>query len=170
MFKTIFLLLSLLSFNAFASGNMDTKTEKKERVALTAETKGEIVSLLEENEKLHGAFFDYNGVEVEKNAKSMISKIEGISDQKISKLLGFSKGKLSEIKASNSKDKNNEHYNLISMALIYIVNKYDVGKKYNAYSCPMVKKKWVQNSSKMAKVHNPYAPEMPHCGSRDTNH
>ena len=51
-----------------------------------------------------------------------------------------------------------------------VVNTYDVGKKYNAYSCPMVKKKWVQNSKKMAKVHNPYAPNMPHCGSKDTSH
>lgn len=56
------------------------------------------------------------------------------------------------------------------MALIHIVNKYDLGSKYNAYSCPMVKKKWLQNSDKMAKVHNPYAAGMPHCGSQDTNH
>ena len=68
-----------------------------------------------------------------------------------------------------SENKNNQNYHLTSMALIHIVNTYDVGNEYNAYSCPMVKKKWLQNSKKMAKVHNPYAPNMPHCGGQDSN-
>jgi hypothetical protein len=71
--------------------------------------------------------------------------------------------------AKTSREENNQNYHLVSMALIYIVNTYDVGPKYNAYSCPMVKKKWLQNSKKLAKIHNPYAPHMPHCGSQDTN-
>jgi hypothetical protein len=45
-----------------------------------------------------------------------------------------------------------------------------VGEGYNEYTCPMVKKKWVQNSKKRARVHNPYAPEMPHCGGQVTEY
>ena len=56
----------------------------------------------------------------------------------------------------------------VSKALVHIVRTYDVGK-YNAYSCPMVKKVWVQNSAKQDGVQNPYAPEMPACGTKDTS-
>jgi hypothetical protein len=107
---------------------------------------------------------------VESNAMNLKKAIDAIEDKEVAKLLNFSKGKLKEIKASNDREVNNKNYHLVSMALIHIVNKYDVGSKYNAYSCPMVKKKWVQNSSKMAKVHNPYAPNMPHCGSKDSRY
>ena len=65
---------------------------------------------------------------------------------------------------------NNENYHIVSSALIFVINKYDLGSEYNAYSCPMVKKKWIQNSKKMTKVHNPYAAGMPHCGSQDSSH
>ena len=92
------------------------------------------------------------------------------SISRVDLLLTFSKTKLDQIKASNDREDNNQNYHLVSMALIHVVKEYDVGSKYNAYSCPMVKKKWLQNSKKISKVHNPYAPEMPHCGSQDSHH
>ena len=147
-----------------------SKMKKGMRKSLSEGTKKSIVSALEANEALHSSFFKYNGKSVEENAMKLKKAIDAIEDKDIAKLLNFSKSKLAEMKASNDRDTNNKHYHLVSMALIHIVNKYDVGSKYNAYSCPMVKKKWVQNSSKMAKVHNPYAPNMPHCGSQDSKH
>lgn len=143
---------------------------KEARQILNESAKKSIISALEANEALHGAFFKYDAKSVEENALKLKKAIESIEDKEVAKLLNFSKEKLSEIKASNDREENNKNYHLVSMALIHIVNKYDVGAKYNAYSCPMVKKKWVQNSSKMAKVHNPYAPEMPHCGSQDSHY
>ncbi len=170
MLKILLLILSISSSVTFASSTIEKKPTLKERKTLSKSALKEIVSLLEANEKLHRAFYEYSGPNVEKNSLEMISLIDDISDPEISKLLQFSKKKLGEIKASAEKDENNKTYNLISMALIYVINNYDVGKKYNAYSCPMVKKKWIQNSEKLAEVHNPYAPEMPQCGSKDTNH
>ena len=147
-----------------------SKMKKGDRKSLSEAAKKSIVLALEANEALHSSFFKYDAKAVESNAMKLKKAIDAIEDKEVAKLLDFSKGKLKEIKASNDREANNKNYHLVSMALIHIVNKYDVGSKYNAYSCPMVKKKWVQNSSKMAKVHNPYAPNMPHCGSKDTNH
>ncbi len=176
--------LAAFSIETYASGNhsshdhskmnhskMDhSKMKKGSRKSLTEATKKSVVSVFEANEALHSSFFNYDAKKVETNAKKLKKAIESIEDNEITKLLSFSRTKLSEIKATADRESNNKNYNLVSMALIHIVNKYDVGSKYNAYSCPMVKKKWVQNSSKMAKVHNPYAPNMPHCGSQDTTH
>ncbi len=171
--------LGLFGMESYASGTQGghdhskmklSKMKKGDRKSLSEAAKKSVVSALEANEALHSSFFTYDAKAVESNAMKLKKAIDEIEDKEVAKLLNFSKTKLSEIKASNDRETNNKNYHLVSMALIHIVNKYDVGSKYNAYSCPMVKKKWVQNSSKMAKVHNPYAPEMPHCGSQDSNH
>jgi hypothetical protein len=176
--------LGLFGMESYASGThgshdhskmdhskMDhSKMKKGDRKSLSEAAKKSIVFALEANEALHSSFFKYDAKAVESNAMKLKKAIDAIEDKEVAKLLNFSKGKLKEIKASSDREANNKNYHLVSMALIHIVNKYDVGSKYNAYSCPMVKKKWVQNSSKMAKVHNPYAPNMPHCGSQDTKH
>ena len=171
--------LGLFGMESYASGTHGShdhsktdhsKMKKGDRKKLSEAAKRSIVLALEANEALHSSFFKYDAKAVESNAMELRKAIDAIEDKEVAKLLNFSKGKLKEIKASNQREENNKNYHLVSMALIHIVNKYDVGSKYNAYSCPMVKKKWVQNSSKMAKVHNPYAPNMPHCGSQDSNH
>jgi len=166
----------VFSFSAFASGtqhgdhsNHGKKMKHKERVKLSDSEQKEVISALEANEALHASFFTYDAKKVESNAVKLSEAIKKISNSEVKKLLEFSLTKIADIKAGNDRDKNNQNYHLASMALIHIVNKYDVGDKYNAYSCPMVKKKWIQNSKKMAKVHNPYAPEMPHCGSQDSH-
>ena len=157
--------------NKMDHSKMDhSKMKKGDRKSLSEAAKKSIVLALEANEALHSSFFKYDAKAVESNAIKLNKAIDAIEDKEVAKLLNFSKGKLKEIKASSEREANNKNYHLVSMALIHIVNKYDVGTKYNAYSCPMVKKKWVQNSSKMAKVHNPYAPNMPHCGSQDSHH
>ena len=152
-------------------GKMDHKKMSKEvRRSIDDATKASLVNALEANEKLHQSFFEYDGKKVEENALNLQKAIDGIKDKEISKLLSYSKNKLSEIKATIDREVNNKNYNLVSMALIHVVSKYDVGNDYNAYSCPMVKMKWIQNTSKVSEVHNPYAPNMPNCGSQDSNY
>lgn len=167
MYKNVFrLLFGFVVFGVFSF----TVSGEDKRKSVNANTKKNIINVLQINEKLHKSFFKYDAKKVETQALELKKAIEAIDDKAILKLLTFSSTKLSEIKASNDRDKNNEIYHTVSMALIYIVNTYDLGSGYNAYSCPMVKKKWLQNSEKLAEVHNPYAPEMPHCGKQDSNY
>ena len=160
MLKFILGLLLITNF-AFAA---------TERVKLPEQTKMEVIGVLKVNENLHASFFKYNAKEVEQKAKELAQAIDKINDPQIKKLLNFSKSKVNQIKSTEGRKKNNELYNMVSMALTHLINKYDLGKDYNVYSCPMVKKKWVQNSTEMKKVHNPYAPNMPHCGEMLTNY
>lgn len=177
MFKSLFLVFCLtFQFALHASGSDHekhkghSKMNSSKRAMLDKKDQKEVLQVLEANEALHASFFKYNAKEVEKQAKDLSVKIGKIQNKEIAKLLSFSALKLKEIKSTSNRDDNNKNYHLVSMALIHIVNKYDVGSKYNAYSCPMVKKKWLQNSAKMSKVHNPYAAGMPHCGSKDSKH
>ncbi|MCO4794922.1 MAG: DUF3347 domain-containing protein [Bacteriovoracaceae bacterium] len=172
MFKLMLISFMLLSGSVFASGNMNhgsSTKEMKKRTMLPEAGKKEVLAVLKANEKLHTSFFKYNAKRVETNAKAVADAIGKIKNADIKKLLSFSKGKLEEIKADRNRKDNDQSYHQFSMAAIHVLKKYDLGKDYNAYSCPMVKKQWVQNSTKVSKVYNPYAPEMPHCGGMDTH-
>lgn len=163
MFKKSILVIAVLSCVNVSFGS-------NARIALNEKVKKEVIEVLEANEKLHVSFFEYNGKKIETSASAVKEKIGKISDPEISKLLKYPMTKLSEMKSGSERADNDKNYHLVSMALINIVKKYDVGEKYNAFTCPMVKKKWLQNTKKMPTVHNPYAPDMPTCGMRTTSH
>ncbi|PIK13635.1 hypothetical protein [Halobacteriovorax sp. JY17] len=154
--RKLILLFSLLFLNniAFSKDSLDEKSKE------------EVLNVLEVNEALHASFFKYNAKDVQANAEKTAAAIAKVSNKEVKKLLENASKKLSEIKEGADRESNNKNYHQASMAMIYVINKYDLGDKYSGYRCPMVKKKWVQNSQKMGRVHNPYAPEMPHCGGR----
>jgi len=141
------------------------------RQALLEGEKQEVLNVLKANEPLRISFFrrDYSGAE--KAAKDVINAIDKLSNQTIKATLAFAKGKLAQIGPAQSRKDNNQNYHLISMALLHIVGKYDVGNVYNGYYCPMEKKKWVQNSEKTMEAQNPFASDnMPNCGEMITQY
>ncbi|WP_127716820.1 DUF3347 domain-containing protein [Halobacteriovorax sp. HLS] len=161
---------SLLAMEDHDHSKMKESKTKITRKALDESTKKSVIKVLEINENLHASFFKYNPSEIDKNAKALKMAIVEIKNDEISKILKFATTKIDMITADAKRKDNNDNYHLVSMALIHVVNSYDIGGKYNAYSCPMVKKKWIQDSDKNAKVNNPYAPYMPHCGSKDSSY
>lgn len=130
-------------------------------------SKSSVQAVFKANEALHSSFFDYDAKQVEKAAKELQAAIAKVENKDALKTLSPAQDKLKLIKADAKREKNNENYHLVSTALIDVLEDFDVGEDYAPYSCPMVMKKWVQNVKIMPKVHNPYAPEMPHCGGRD---
>ncbi len=141
-----------------------------DRVKLDSKVQKSVINVLAKNEALQPSFFTYNAKDIQKNAGLVIAAINKIPKSAVSKKLAFAKTKLTELNAKKTTKENNESYSIASTAFVHIVNTYDVGPEYNSYSCPMVNKKWIQNSKKKLRTHNPYAPEMPHCGQRDTDH
>ena len=59
-----------------------------------------------------------------------------------------------------------EAMNTVSQGMLVVLEKHAPNKDYARFYCPMVKKYWIQNKTKIKKVMNPYASSsMPHCGS-----
>lgn len=131
---------------------------------LSQENRNELKLLFEVNERLHSAFFEYAPEKVESIAKEMIVSIESLNEPEISKRLHYSKETLAKIKASADREENNQNYHLVSMALIHLLNNFEIDDKYRGFTCPMIKMQWVQNTAELERVHNPFAPQMPHCG------
>lgn len=140
------------------------------REKIAESEKKEIVEVLQGYEELFSSFFTYDAKQVEANAAKLASKVNGLKSAMIKKNLKSAQEKLAEIKSVKERDANNQNLHLVSLSLIYLVNKYDIGSEYNVYACPMVQKKWIQNSTKLARVTNPYDPRMPNCGNQVTEY
>ena len=158
MFKSVILFM-VLSLFSLASA----------RTSMGPEVKKQVIDVLTAGDQLHESFFQYDSTKVEQAAKVVMSNIEKIKSAEIASLLKVTKEKLASIKKDASEEANKENFYIVSLGLGNIVRKYDVGGKWNVYSCPMVKKKWVQNSQKHPNIQNPYAAAMANCGSKDTN-
>ena len=140
-----------------------------QRKKLDDKVRAQLIAVYEANEKLHAAFFTYDAAAVEKNAVELRNLLLKITQKDLKKHFKRTLVQLEKITKDQNQEKNNHQYNLVSKKLVQALGLYDLGDTYNVYSCPMVKKVWVQNSKKMDKVHNPYASYMPHCGTKDTN-
>lgn len=157
-----FLILFLSLFTIFSA-----QARKKLKPAVYSE----VIEIYQLNEKLHQSFFSYKGEEIHRVAQEISKKIEGFKESESTRLLGKSKEYLERIRDLGEKKRspNDRHYHKFSLILIDALKDYEL-EHYNEYSCPMVKKSWVQNSSKTKKVLNPYAPYMPNCGSQKSHY
>lgn len=143
---------------------------KEKRKPLDSSTKEKVLELLKSNESLMMSFYKYDAKKISQAAKDFKGKLSAIKDKTIKVEVELAEIYLAKIASKNKKEVNYEAYHGISKALSRLVEGYELGSTYNVYYCPMVKKKWVQNSVKRRKVHNPYAPEMPHCGGQITEY
>lgn len=148
--------------------SISSYAEEDKRKDVSASVKTQVIALLTQNEKIHAAMFEYN----KKALKSAVKKFQGLVTElkveEFKKTLAPALKASGELLSNEKKEQDNESYHRLSLALVKLVETYKLGGVYNVYYCPMVKKRWVQNSEKMRKVHNPYAPEMPHCGGQIT--
>ena len=118
-------------------------------------------------EKLHDAFFKSDLKGVHKYSSELAQEISDLKNKEVKKKLGYTLSKLSELEKSSDLEEAKKSMNIISQGLLIVLEKDLPNKDYARYYCPMVKKYWIQNVSKLEKVHNPYASEsMPHCGER----
>ena len=155
----VFLILSMISC-----------ASKNGRVKLSKKVQTEAIKTLEANDKLFDSFFSYSAAKIETNSKVLVESIRSMSKSDIKSDFEKSIPFLKKLSSKNKKETNNELYNQASLNFIKIINRYDVGPNYNAYTCPMVNKRWVQNTKLSNKVKNPYADYMPHCGGQDTEY
>jgi hypothetical protein len=167
---SLIVVLNLFISNCFATETsklVPKKVIKKEKI--NKKLNNEILTALKIYEKLHLEFFNYNVENVLIVSKELSEALSKISDKKlVEKLKSENVFKyLSSMVNHKNRSINNSLLDTTSKKLNTIILKdYKVSKNYSLYRCPMVKKVWIQNVKLMKKVHNPYAPKMPHCGAR----
>jgi len=176
-FKKFFVTLSLVVASLFALKTFGSeshdhgkvmKKENSQTKQLDKDSKAQILKSLKTYEKLHDAYYAYDNSKVVSESKKLTQSLEAISNKDIQSKLKSENVYtfLNAIKMTDNRTVNDSLLDNVSKKLNEIIlSKYDLSD-YNLYYCPMVKKHWLQNSKKMAKVHNPYAPDMKSCGSQ----
>jgi hypothetical protein len=135
--------------------------------SLLANDQATFEDALKSYEQLHQSFFDGNLAKVNSNAKALMGKLLQLESSEIKSKLTYAQKKLNELEGAQDLEKAKDAMNIVSQALLIILEKDLPNKNYDRYYCPMVKKYWIQNVSKNDKVYNPYASQsMPHCGER----
>ena len=129
--KKLLILLILVTSTAFAGPEREKINDQND--------KDNLLKAFKVNEDLHMAFYKYDAKKVSKFSKGLKSALEMVKGKKIIKVLGRAAKQLGKISEEKSQDQNNKLYSLVSKSLISLLAKYDLGKDYNAYSCPMVK-------------------------------
>ncbi len=163
------LLLSSLGVQAQHSHHSHHETEKMsvKRKALPAKDVSEVKLILDKNDELFNAFLKKDNSLIEKKSQelsALVKKSQGSSLKEVKNQVK----KLDSIKASEKHDANLASYESFVNPLIKLVQTYDVGSNFNIFSCPMVKKSWIQNTDVNKGVKNVYAMEMLECGTQDT--
>lgn len=137
----------------------------KEKIA--PKIAAQLKEILASNDVLHDKFYQYNAVEIEAqkdDVAKLIAKFNG--HEQILDLLKKSSVPLSKISKSSTEAENKKQFSIFNSVIVRIISDYEVDDKYKAYYCPMVRKKWVQDTAKKAGVNNPYDASMPDCGGR----
>lgn len=150
----------------------DQKLEEKEefdRQELSMDVKSQLREVYRRNDKLYQLFVEEKYDQVEEQAKKVAEAIDDIENQDVTQLLNFTKKNLRDLEGELDVEVLQEAYSMISTALIHVLKTYDIGPGYNAYYCPMVKKRWVQNSMEVKEIQNPYDKSMRMCGDQETS-
>lgn len=137
------------------------------RKSLNASEKAAMTNILNKNDELFNAFLKKDNALIEKTAKAL-AVVTSQYKMASFKDIHAEASKLSSIKASKSREANLDIYEAFLQPLIKFVQTYEVDKKFNVFSCPMVKKAWLQDTSVNKDVRNVYAMEMLECGTQDT--
>lgn len=138
------------------------------RKALQGKDKAIVAEILAKNDMLFNAFLKKDNSLIEKTAKEL-SGLVGKSQSSIIMGIKAKVSSLDGIKSSNKNEDNLKAYEAFLNPLIAIVQQYEVAGDYNVFSCPMVKKSWIQDTEVNKDVKNVYAMDMLECGTQDTH-
>lgn len=167
--KNIVLGLMLIALPALAKNHNQDRSPKAEaqRKSLTSIEKDIVSKVLSANDNLFNAFLNKDSNLISQKTNDIMVLVES-SNSVILKDVKSKIIELKKIKATNTHADSLKAYEGFSDSLIQVVQKYDVGSHYNIFSCPMVKKSWIQDVRVNKNVRNVYAMEMLECGTQDT--
>lgn len=151
MFRPFLLSIGILLFLVFCA---------KQRTPITEPEKDALQSILLENESIHSFLMKEEGkipevAKLEANVQALITLNGGLKSE--------AEKMLKSLQEKDPKDveKFFQAYSSFSETLAESVKLAGGNGVFNKFYCPMVKKTWVSQGT---KIQNPYAPEMRDCG------
>lgn len=169
--KTL-LLAFVLSTAAVQAQSNETKNPEQQvlkRKVLEPKAQKELDGVLRENDILFNALLKKDAPAIEK-AATQLSALVTKSAGAVMKDVKAQVKNLIAMKAPVKHEDKLISYEKFLNPLISVVKDHQAGKKFNIFTCPMVKKSWIQDTEVNKDVRNVYAMEMLECGTQDTRY
>lgn len=170
--KLFILLLAISSFQVLAQdhhhGHAHHAQKSAQRKPLGEKDKKILTDALKINDQLFNALLAKDTKLIEKKSQEISDLFQG-NKEAIYKELTSKAGNLKKIKSSTKQEDALKAYEEFLKPLIKVVQEYDIENSYNVFSCPMVKKSWIQDVRVNKGVKNVFAPYMLECGTQDTH-
>lgn len=171
--KLFILIFALSSFSVLAQdhhhhGHGHETHKSTQRKSLNDKDKKTISDALTINDQLFNALLAKDAKLIEKKSQEISALLQGNKDA-VFKELALKASNLKTIKSSTKQEDALKTYEEFLKPLIKVVQEYDLGNSYNVFSCPMVKKSWIQDVRVNKGVKNVFAPYMLECGTQDTH-
>ncbi|OFZ14920.1 MAG: hypothetical protein A2X86_06205 [Bdellovibrionales bacterium GWA2_49_15] len=132
--------------------------------ATSPETQKYLVNLLKANDSVHSAFVknDEQGVKpVWANFEKVLS---GSAPNELKEFVSESKVATVKLVSASAFDEKRKLYGDVIKPIVAMLQKFGPIDSYKVFTCPMVKKDWIQDTKLNSEVQNPYDPKMVKCG------
>ncbi len=148
--RILLCVFALFSYTSFAAGSPQIQKY--------------LTTLLKANDAIHTAFIK-NDEPGFKTALAGLDKVLG--EARVDELKQFvteSKSASAKLVSAANFDEKRKLYGDVVKPIVAMLQKYGPIESYRVFTCPMVKKDWIQDTKIASKVQNPYEPKMVDCG------
>ncbi len=132
--------------------------------ATSPEIQKYLANVLKANDAVHSVFIKND----EQGFKMVWDGFEKALSQtrpdELKELITESKSASSKLMTATSLDEKRKLYGDVVKPIVLLLQKYGPIESYKVFTCPMVKKDWIQDIKVVSQVQNPYDPKMLKCG------
>ncbi|MBI2521867.1 MAG: DUF3347 domain-containing protein [Bdellovibrio sp.] len=120
--------------------------------------------VLKANDAVHSAFIKSDDKELKSVWDTFEKALSGPRPDELKDFVTESKSAASKLVNATKFDEKRKLYGDVMKPIALMLQKYGPIASYKVFTCPMVKKDWIQDIKVVPQVQNPYDPKMVKCG------
>lgn len=143
---------------------------KGEKAALEKEAQAQALNIFAANFQLHQAFIKDDVELIQQQAFNLREvTTQAVAAQPSLVELAKVDETLKQMATQKEVEQLATSFALVNQVMVDFLLANELSAAYNVYYCPMVDKRWIQDSAQVLEVQNPYALYMLKCGTKETS-
>lgn len=143
---------------------------KDQKIALEKEVEEQALKIFEANFQLHQAFVK-DDIELIQQQAFNLREVTSQAVAAQPSLVELAKvdETLKQMATQKEVEQLATSFAVVNQVMVDFLLANELSAAYNIYYCPMVDKRWIQDSAQVLEVQNPYALYMLKCGTKETS-
>lgn len=152
------------------SETSESAETKDQKTALEKEVEEQALKIFAANFQLHQAFVKDDVELIQQQAVNLREvTTQAIAAQPTLVALAKVDDTLKLMATQKEVEELTTSFGQVNLVLVDYLLAHELSGAYNVYYCPMVDKRWIQDSAQVLEVQNPYALYMLKCGTKETS-